>query len=651
MAKEELSLNQIAKEIYEGAGGMENVQSVVHCMTRVRMSVRDDSKVDQAKLKSIPGVLGVVDDEQLQVIIGPGKVNKVAKEMVDIAGVGLGEELPHGSGKDKVNAKAAEMKAAQKAKQKNSPFKAILKDISNIFVPMIPAFVGSGLVAGIAAILTNLVTAGTIDAANWQQIIDVMNILKNGMFTYLVIFTGVNSAQVFGANPTLGGVIGAVVLLTGMNPEAPIKNLFTGDALAAGQGGIIGVIFAVWLLSIVEKKLHQIIPDAVDIIITPMLSLLVIGLLEIFLIMPLAGFISNGMVGGINWVLSVGGAFSGFVLGALFLPMVMFGLHQILTPIHIQMIGETGKTLLLPILAMAGAGQVGAAFALWMKLRKDKELTEMIKGALPVGILCIGEPLIYGVTLPLGRPFITACIGGGIGGGVLGALGGIGAIAIGPSGVALIPLIADGRWWGYVLGLLAAYVGGFVATYFFGIPKDKLAEQKLAEETIIDSKESVNSTTVSAHETTVFTSVANGSVHPLEEAADPVFADKMMGEGYFVEPTDGAIFTPVAGKISTIFPTKHAIGITTASGLEVLLHMGINTVELDGKPFEVLVKEGQNVTPETQLASVDLSAIKEAGKGTSMMVLITNMNDVETHVLEKTGAVSASEEVFKATTK
>lgn len=257
-----------------------------------------------------------------------------------------------------------------------------------------------------------------------------------------------------------------------------------------------------------------------------MLSLLVIGLLEIFLIMPLAGFISNGMVGGINWVLSVGGAFSGFVLGALFLPMVMFGLHQILTPIHIQMIGETGKTLLLPILAMAGAGQVGAAFALWMKLRKDKELTEMIKGALPVGILGIGEPLIYGVTLPLGRPFITACIGGGIGGGVLGALGGIGAIAIGPSGVALIPLIADGRWWGYVLGLLAAYVGGFVATYFFGIPKDKLAEQKLAEETIIDSKESVNSTTVSAHETTVFTSVANGSVHPLEEAADPVLRIK-----------------------------------------------------------------------------------------------------------------------------
>lgn len=651
MAKEELTLNQIAKEIYEGAGGMDNVQSVVHCMTRVRMSVRDDEKVDQAKLKAIPGVLGVVDDEQLQVIIGPGKVNKVAKEMVDIAGVGLGEELPHSSGKDKVNAKAAEMKAAQKAKQKNSSFKALLKDISNIFVPMIPAFVGSGLIAGIAAILTNLVTAGTLDAGTWQQFIDVMNIMKNGMFSYLVIFTGVNAAQVFGANPTLGGVIGAVVTLTGMNPEAPLTNLFTGDPLAAGQGGILGVIFAVWLLSIVEKKLHQIVPDAVDIIITPMLSLLVIGLLEIFLIMPLAGFVSNGMVGGINWVLAVGGAFSGFVLGALFLPMVMFGLHQILTPIHIQMINETGKTMLLPILAMAGAGQVGAAFALWIKLRKDKELTEMIKGALPVGILGIGEPLIYGVTLPLGRPFITACIGGGIGGAVIGAIGGVGAIAIGPSGAALIPLIANGRWWGYVLGLLAAYAGGFVATYFFGIPKDKLAEQKLAEETVVEPAMTTVEPVTTAHATEVFSAVAKGAVHPLEEAADPVFAEKMMGEGYFIEPTDGAIYAPVRGKVSTIFPTKHAIGITTESGMEVLLHMGINTVELDGKPFDILVNEGQTVTTETEVAKVDLDAIKAAGKGTSMMVLITNMNEIATHVLEKTGPVLASEEVFKATTK
>lgn len=646
MAKNELTLTELAKQIYAGAGGMGNVDSVVHCMTRVRMKVIDESLVDVAKLKAIPGVLGVVEDEQLQVIIGPGKVNKVAQEMVDQAGVKLGEKIPGNpnvttglSGKDKVNERAQEMKKVQKSKQKPSKIKSILKDISNIFVPMIPAFVGTGIVAGIAAVLTNLVTAGTIDGASWQQYIDIMNILKNGMFSYLVIYTGINAAQVFGATPTLGGVIGAVVMLTGMNPEAPLTNLFTGTPLAAGQGGIIGVIFAVWLLSIVEKKLHKIVPDAVDIIVTPTLSLIAIGLIEIFLIMPLAGFISDGMVGGINWVLSVGGAFSGFVLGTLFLPMVMFGLHQILTPIHVQMIDETGRTLLLPILAMAGAGQVGAALALWVRCKKDKELTEMIKGALPVGILGIGEPLIYGVTLPLGRPFITACIGGGIGGAVIGLIGNIGAIAIGPSGAALIPLISDGKWFGYVLGLLAAYAGGFLATFFFGIPKEQLAEE--APVYTASSTDSTNQT-----QAVQLCAVADGTVQSIEQASDPVFAQKMMGEGYFVEPTNGHIYAPTSGIISSIFPTKHAIGLTTADGLELLIHMGVNTVELGGTPFDIKVSEGQAVTKDTMIADVDLAAIKEAGKETAMMVLLTNMEHVLTFVLTHTGEVRAKTPVM-----
>lgn len=661
MAKEELTLEELASRIYAGVGGMNNVESIVHCMTRVRMKIIDDASVDVDELKAIPGVLGVVEDEQLQVIIGPGKVNKVAQTMVDQAGVKLGEKISSGtpkststdkSGKALVNERAQAMKAAQKSKQKPSKIKSILKDISNIFVPMIPAFVGTGIVAGIAAVLANLVTAGTLDAATWQQYIDIMNILKNGMFSYLVIYTGINAAQVFGATPTLGGVIGAVVMLTGMNPEAPLKNLFTGDPLAAGQGGILGVIFAVWLLSIVEKKLHKVVPDSVDIIITPTLSLIVIGLVEIFLIMPLAGFISDGMVGGINWVLGVGGAFSGFVLGTLFLPMVMFGLHQILTPIHVQMIDETGKTLLLPILAMAGAGQVGAALALWVRCKKDKELTEMIKGALPVGILGIGEPLIYGVTLPLGRPFITACIGGGIGGAVIGMIGNVGSIAIGPSGAALIPLISDGKWYGYVLGLLAAYAGGFLATFFFGIPKEQLEKEALAEETITNEPvvPTVAATNMGASEITL-TAVADGTVEPLENASDPVFSQKMMGEGYFVEPVNGQIYSPVTGKVSSVFPTKHAIGITTANGLEILLHMGINTVDLGGKPFDLKVVEGQQVTSDTLVADVDLEAIKSAGKETSMMVLVTNMDRVANFVLEKTGKAKAKTQVMDVETK
>nr|WP_315528163.1 PTS transporter subunit EIIC [Carnobacterium maltaromaticum] len=484
----ELKEDRLAREIYEKVGGTGNVSKVIHCMTRVRMDIRDESLIQMEDLKAIDGVMGVVEDDNLQVIVGPGTVNKVANKMVEMVGVKLGDPIPvdsnrsdgakGNSGLEEAERVAAATKAAQK-KKNNTPVKRALKSIANIFVPMIPAFVGAGIIGGIAAIISNLLLAGNISGDNWVTIVTVLNIIKNGLFVYLQIYVGINAAKEFGATEALGGIVGGIVYLAGMNPEMPLPNIFTGGDLVAGQGGIIGVIFAVWLIAIVEKRLHKVIPEAIDIIITPTISLLVIGMLTIFLIMPVAGLISGGLVGAINWVLNVGGAFAGFVLGAAFLPMVMFGLHQVLTPIHIEMITTTGMTLLLPILAMAGAGQVGAAIALWMKCQKNKKLTNMIKGALPVGILGIGEPLIYGVTLPLGRPFVTACIGGGIGGAVIGAFGGVGAIAIGPSGVALLPLIANGKWLGYLIGLLAAYLGGFLATYFFGVPKEAMEATEL----------------------------------------------------------------------------------------------------------------------------------------------------------------------------
>ncbi|AKP03944.1 PTS transporter subunit EIIC [Companilactobacillus pabuli] len=475
---------RLAREIYSAVGGPSNVEKLIHCMTRVRMTIRDYDKVDMEKLKAIDGVLGVVQEDTLQVVVGPGLVNKVAQVMIDQVGVKLGEPFPkdladdnqpqlseHQKAKAEVTQRAAEFKAEQKKKIKPSKTKAVLKSISNIFVPLIPVFVGAGLIGGIAAVLSNMLVAGDI-SKSWTEFITVLNVIKNGVFAYLAIYVGINSAQEFGATPGLGGVIGAVTLLSGVDPKVPLQNIFNGSALSAGQGGIIGVIFAVWILSIIEKQLHKIIPDSIDIIVTPTLTLLAVGVFTIFIVMPIAGVISDSLVGSIMWVLKVGGAFSGFILGLFFLPMVMLGLHQILTPIHIEMIDKTGSTLLLPILAMAGAGQVGAALALWVRCKKNKKLTNMIKGALPVGFLGIGEPLIYGVTLPLGRPFITACIGGGIGGAVVGAFGNVGAIAIGPSGVALIPLITNGHILGYVFGLLAAYVGGFIATYFFGVPND-----------------------------------------------------------------------------------------------------------------------------------------------------------------------------------
>ncbi|ECX5797357.1 permease [Listeria monocytogenes] len=477
---------EIGKQIFIHVGGMENVSRIAHCMTRVRLGIVDSDLVDVAGLKKVPGVIGVVEDDTLQIIVGPGVVNKVAGAMAEMAGVKIGETIQENldsgtkTGKELVEEKASKTKAELKAKQNNSSgFKRLLKSISNIFVPLIPGFVGAGLIAGIAAIISNNITAGNLDAAVWTQYIDILGVINKGIFAFLAIYVGINTANEFGGTPVLGGGIAGITLLSGLAEGHTITNIFTGDPIVAGQGGIIGVLLAVWLMCVLEKNLRKIIPNAIDIIFTPTLVLLIIGLVTIFLIMPFAGLVSDGLVNGINWVIEVGGVFAGFVLGTLFLPMVMFGLHQVLTPIHVEMIAQNGYTILLPILAMAGGGQVGAAIALWIRCRKNKPLVNMIKGGLPVGILGIGEPLIYGVTIPLGKPFLTACLGGGIGGAVIGYFGNFGAIAIGPSGVALIPLIANNEWLSYVIGLIAAYLGGFILTYFFGTPKDAMNSVEL----------------------------------------------------------------------------------------------------------------------------------------------------------------------------
>lgn len=471
MNKEE----RLAKDITNAVGGNHNIDNIIHCMTRVRIKIHDYDKVNYNELKSIDGVLGVVEDERLQVVVGPGIVNKVANYMSETSGAPLDDDTSHTENKSykaQAEEQARQNKQNFQSHRKQSKWNKVLKSIANIFIPLIPAFIGSGLIGGIAAILNNLLTAGTLSGDWLKQVVSVLSVIKDGMLAYLAIFTGINAAKVFGATPGLGGVIGGATLLTGITDENPIKNIFTGEHLVAGQGGIIGVIFAVWLLGLIEKRLHKIVPNAIDIIVTPTISLLIIGLLTLFIIMPVAGFISDGLVHVINWIIGVGGIFSGFIIGAFFLPLVMLGLHHIFTPIHIELINKTGSTYLLPIAAMSGAGQVGAALALWVRCRKNTKLRNTLKGALPVGFLGIGEPLIYGVTLPLGRPFFTACIGGGIGGAVVGGIGHIGATAVGPSGISLLPLIDNHMYLGYIAGLLAAYAGGFIFTYFFGTTKE-----------------------------------------------------------------------------------------------------------------------------------------------------------------------------------
>ena len=439
---------KLAQEILSIVGGRENVAGSTFCMTRLRLTITDSEKVDIAKLKKLSGVLGVLEQAgQLQIILGPGVVNKVAAEFSSLTSLAMGE--------------VADFKAACEDKKRTS-FKSFLGKLSNIFVPLIPAIVGSGMVAGI----TNIAIRSGADPQG--TFIAILNVIGWGIFSYLGIFVGINTAKAFGGTPSMGGLAGVLI----MNPAiATIK--INGLALVPGRGGLIGVLLVAWFMSILEKRLRKMVPNVIDIIITPALTLLIAGFATYYLLQPLGGVLSDGIVEFFKAMLQIGSVFAGFVLAGTFLPIVMTGLHQGLLPVHMEFLNTLKENPLLPILAMAGGGQVGAAFAIYLKT-KNKKLKEVVKGALPVALLGIGEPLIFGVTLPLGRPFITACIGAGFGG-AFQALLHVKSVALGVSGLPLAFLIKPGSVMDYLSGLFIAYVLGFVVTWFVGFedPKDE----------------------------------------------------------------------------------------------------------------------------------------------------------------------------------
>ena len=478
---------QLAQQIIDLSGGKENITLITNCMTRVRLEVKDMDLVNTEKIKGLKGVFGVYVDAQVQVVVGPGTAKKVADEALAIwGGASRQTSQPtetYQADKEKAKEIAAKNKQAIKSKQKVSKVQLALKTISNVFIPLSAALIASGLLAGLQSLLVTLVDSGTIaDSVTIQQFINLLRVMKNGVLSYLVIHVGVNAAREFKTDLGLGGALGATVLLSGMTAEAPLVNLFTGEALKSGQGGVIGVVAAVWILSKIHKKVSQIMPSALDLVLTGFISFTLSGLITIFVIMPVAGLVSDAILVGVTQLLEIGGVVAGFILAGIWLPMVMLGVHHFMTPIHIELINQTGMTTLLPILAQAGAGQVGAAFAIWVKCRKNRPLTAIVKGGLPSGILGIGEPLIYGVTLPLGKPFITACLGAGVGGAFVAAFNGVGATSQALSGVLMLTVIADQKWYIYGAGLLVSYLFGFIFTYLFGVPKSAEREAETLEE-------------------------------------------------------------------------------------------------------------------------------------------------------------------------
>lgn len=468
---------ELSKKILELVGGKENVVSAANCMTRLRIQLKDSSLANIDGLKATEGVLGVVEDVTLQIILGPGK----AKKVTDLFVVDAGVKNTMSTDND-----WQQNKAAMKSGQKDNALKRGLRTIANIFIPMIPAIIAAGLFNGLNSLMGQLFPEQIASATGFVYILSqLFSLFGSAFLGYFAIYTGINAAKEFGATPALGGIIGGVsigsqivAISTAMglyNAEVPLNSVLT-----TGKGGIIGVVIGVWILAQVERFVRKKVPDVLDLIVTPLVTLLIVGSLYVFVLMPVTGFVSDILVSTLNLLIAstnpVVSIISGFVMSAVFLPMVLLGLHHGLIPIYSIQLESLGGVTLFPCLAMAGAGQVGAALAILLKARmvKNIRMEKTIIGALPAGLLGVGEPLIYGVTLPLGKPFITAGLGAGFGGAFV-MLMGVKAIAWGPSGLVAIPLMQTPAMMLYFfLGLVVAYIMGFIITWF-GIKAEDIA--------------------------------------------------------------------------------------------------------------------------------------------------------------------------------
>ena len=469
MTNQELSL-----KILELVGGKENVTAATNCMTRLRVNLKDYAKADIEGLKATEGVLQVIEMDNLHIVLGPGKAKKVTDLFKADAGVSEGMST---------EADWKENKAAMKAGQKQGKVKTALKAVGDIFVPLIPGVIAAGLCSGIATLITQA-NPGYAEV-KWLFILhQFLTMINTAFMTYITAWAGYRAAEKFGATPILGGMLGMITTMANINNIAPLVGMWVPEGgnpldavLRAGRGGVLAVIFGVLLLAKVEKFVRSKMPDALDIVVSPLIILAVCVVPYVFVIMPITGLISNGIVGVVGAVCMSESIFvrmiAGFLGSFLFLPLVAMGMHHGLVALYTVQLNTIGFVTLYPALAMAGAGQVGAAIAIWLKAKKtgNKRMMSVIGGALPAGVLGVGEPLIYGVTLPMGKPFITAGLGAGFGGAFCMAMK-VAATTWGPSGVLALPIMVAGgtsattQMLCYVVGLVISYIMGFIITNF-----------------------------------------------------------------------------------------------------------------------------------------------------------------------------------------
>ena len=634
-----MDYRKTAQDILDQVGGSKNIVSAAHCATRLRLVIADNSKADKGAIENIDGVKGVFEASgQLQIILGTGTVNKVFDEFIAIAGI---------TASSKAEAKEA-------AAQKQNVFMRAIKLLGDIFVPIIPAIVASGFLMGIMNSLDFMINNGFLSMDTSSSIYVFANLFSNTAYTFLQILIAFSAAKAFGANPYLGAVIGMIMINPALQNAYTVategvqqtQSVFFGlyDIDMVGyQGHVIPVVIAVWLLSVIEKKLHKIVPEVLDLFVTPLVSVFVTGYLTLSIIGPVFVWAENAILGGIQWMLTLPLGIGSLIMGGLYAPTVVTGIHQMYTAIDIGQIAQYGVTYWLPLASAANVAQGAAALAVALKSRYKKIKSLALPSSLSA-FMGITEPAIFGVNLRFFKPFIAGCIGGGCGA-LYASLVHLGAKGTGVTGIFGILLCLE-QPVQYVIEMAIA-VGVAFAVSFIMYKDQKPKAETAGIEAKASAGAAANAEEAAAQipEETVKSPV-RGRILPLSEVSDETFSSEMLGTTVAVEPEDGRVVSPCDGEVINVFDTGHAVCIATKSGGELLIHIGVDTVKLGGKGFTKKVSDGQQVRAGDVLIEADLDTIRAEGYPAATMVILTNADEYSEVEKAAPGAVGTDDPVM-----
>ncbi|MFE9945083.1 beta-glucoside-specific PTS transporter subunit IIABC [Bacillus velezensis] len=605
-----MDYHKISKEILQLVGGEENVQSVIHCMTRLRFNLYDNAKADRSGLEQTEGVMGTnISGGQFQIIIG-NHVPKVYQALMESSGL-------------------SDESANKTSKKKKNVLSAVFDVISGVFTPILPAIAGAGMIKGLVALA---VTFGWLSEKS--QTHSILTAVGDGAFYFLPLLLAVSAARKFRCNPYVAAAVAGAILhpdLTALlGAGKSISFIGLPVTAATYSSTVIPILLAIWLMSYVEKGIDRITPSSLKLIAVPMLTLVIVVPVTLITVGPLGAILGNYLSVGVNDLFNHAGIAAMILLAGTFSLIIMTGMHYALVPIMINNIAQNGHDYILPAMFLANMGQAGASFAVSLK-SKNKTFKSLAFTTGITALMGITEPAMYGVNMRLKKPFAAALIGGAAGGAFYGVTGVASYIVGGNAGLPSIPVFIGPTFLYALIGLFISFAAGIAAALLIGFEDVQSERDKASEAPGVTAGGEI------------IHSPIKGEVKALSEVNDSVFSGGMLGKGFAILPEEGAAVSPVEGRVTAVFKTKHAIGITSARGAEVLIHIGLDTVRLDGRHFEVHVKEGDTVAPGDLLITFDIDEIKAAGFDVITPVIITNTDQYSFTDVKKSGMVKPNE--------